>query len=67
MTWNPFNWTAEPFLALYVAIAAVIFLSAFGLRSTISPAASAARQLSVFELAFLAGGARRFGDAVLLS
>lgn len=67
MTWNPFNWTAEPFLALYVALAAVVFLLGFGLRSMIGPAASAARQLSVLELAYLAGGARRFGDAVLLS
>jgi uncharacterized protein (TIGR04222 family) len=67
MTWNPFNWTAEPFLALYVALAAVVFLLGFGFRSVIGPAASAARQLSVLELAYLAGGARRFGDAVLLS
>jgi len=67
MTWNPFNWTAEPFLTLYVALAAVIFLLGFSVRSEIGPAASAARQLSVLELACLSGGARRFGDAVLLS
>jgi uncharacterized protein (TIGR04222 family) len=67
MTWNPFNWTAEPFLIFYAAIAAVVFLLGFGFRSMIGPAASAARQLSVLELAYLAGGARRFGDAVLLS
>jgi uncharacterized protein (TIGR04222 family) len=67
MTWNPFDWTAEPFLALYVALAAIVFLWGFGLRSMIGPAATAARQLSVLELAYLAGGARRFGDAVLLS
>jgi uncharacterized protein (TIGR04222 family) len=67
MTWNPFNWTAEPFLALYVALAAVVFLWGFSVRSAIGPAASATRQLSVLEIAYLAGGARRFGDAVLLS
>jgi uncharacterized protein (TIGR04222 family) len=67
MTWNPFNWTAEPFLALYVALAAVIFLWGFSLRSMIGPAASGTRQLSVLELAYLAGGARRLGDAVLLN
>jgi uncharacterized protein (TIGR04222 family) len=67
MTWNPFDWTAEPFLALYVAVAAIVFLWGFGVRSTIGPAASATRQLSVLEIAYLAGGARRFGDAVLLS
>jgi uncharacterized protein (TIGR04222 family) len=67
MTWNPFDWTAEPFLSLYLTIAAIVFLWGFSVRSTIGPAASAARQLSVLELACLAGGARRFGDAVLLS
>ena len=67
MTWNPFNWTAEPFLIFYAAIAAVVFLLGFAFRSAIGPPASAARQLSVLELAYLAGGARRFGDAVLLS
>ncbi len=67
MTWNPFNWTAEPFLIFYAAVAAVVFLSGFGFRLVIGPPASAARQLSVLELAYLAGGARRLGDAVLLS
>jgi uncharacterized protein (TIGR04222 family) len=67
MTWNPFNWTAEPFLILYVALAAIIFLWGFSLRSMIGPAASGTRQLSILELAYLAGGARRLGDAVLLS
>ena len=67
MTWNPFDWTAEPFLTLYVALAAIVLLWGFSVRSAIGPAASATRQLSVLELAYLAGGARRFGDAVLLS
>ncbi len=66
MTWNPFDWTAEPFLVLYVTIAVIIFVLGFSLRSMIGPAAHATRQLSVLELAFLGGGARRFGDAVLL-
>src|SRR5580692_4703686 len=66
MTWNPFNWTAEPFLALYVTIAVIIFVLGFSLRSMIGPAAHATRQLSVPELAFLGGGARRLGDAALL-
>jgi uncharacterized protein (TIGR04222 family) len=67
MTWNPFDWTAGPFLALYVIIAVIIFLEGFNLRSKIGPAARVTQQLSVFELAYLAGGARRLGDAVLLS
>ena len=67
MTWNPFDWTAGPFLALYVTIAVIIFLEGFNLRSKIGPAARVTQPLSVFELAYLAGGARRLGDAVLLS
>lgn len=67
MTWNPFDWTAEPFLTLYFGLAAVILLWGFRARSMIGPAAQATRQLSVPELAYLSGGARRLGDAILLS
>ena len=67
MTWNPFDWTAEPFLTLYVAVAAMIFAWGFSLRTRIGPAARIAQQLNVLELAYLAGGARRLGDAILLS
>jgi uncharacterized protein (TIGR04222 family) len=66
MTWNPFNWTAEPFLALYVSLAVIVFSLGFGFRSMIGQAAHAARRLGVLELAFLGGGARRLGDAALL-
>src|SRR5215470_9204880 len=67
MTWNPFNWTAEPFLALYLSLAAIVFLLGFRSRSTIGPSANAPRKLNVLELAYLAGGAGRLGDAALLS
>lgn len=67
MTWNPFNWTAEPFLALYVALAAIIFAWGFLLRLNIGPAARITHQLNLLELACLAGGPRRLGDAILLS
>jgi uncharacterized protein (TIGR04222 family) len=67
MTWNPFDWTAGPFLALYSTLAITVFLLGFGFRSTIGQAAQATRQLSALELAYLAGGAGRVGDAVLLS
>jgi uncharacterized protein (TIGR04222 family) len=66
MPWNPFDWTAGPFLALYVGIAAGIFLFGFSFRALIGPAARITHQLNVLELAYLAGGARRLGDAVLL-
>jgi uncharacterized protein (TIGR04222 family) len=67
MTWNPFDWTAEPFLALYLTLAAVVFLLGFRSRSMIGPPAHATRQLNVLELAYLSGGARRLGDTILLS
>lgn len=66
MEWNPFNWTAEPFLTLYLALAAVLFLIGFRLKSMIGPATRTPHQLSELELAYLAGGARRVGDAALL-
>ena len=67
MTWNPFDWTAGPFLSLYATMALIVFLAGFSLRSMIGPAAHAVRKLNVLELACLAGGARRLGDAALLS
>jgi uncharacterized protein (TIGR04222 family) len=67
MTWNPLDWTAGPFLALYLTVAVIVFLLGFRFRSMIGPAAQATHQLSVLELAYLAGGARRLGDAALLS
>jgi uncharacterized protein (TIGR04222 family) len=67
MLWNPFDWTGGPFLALYLMLAAIVFVQGFRLRSTIGSAAPHSDRLSVFELAYLAGGARRLGDAILLS
>jgi uncharacterized protein (TIGR04222 family) len=64
---NPFNWTAGPFLTLYLSFAVIVFLLGARLRSTIGPAALASHPLNVLELAYLAGGARRVGDAALLS
>lgn len=66
MEWNPFNWTAGPFLTLYLALAFSIFLLGFRLKSQIGPAARATGKPGILELAYLSGGARRLGDAVLL-
>ena len=67
MTWNPFNWTAEPFLAFYVTVSVIFFVWGFTLRTRIGPPARMTHQLNVLELAYLAGGAGRLGDAILLS
>jgi uncharacterized protein (TIGR04222 family) len=66
MELNPFNWTAGPFLTLYMAIALVIFFEGFRLRLMIGKASQSIRKLSELELAYLAGGARRVADAALL-
>jgi uncharacterized protein (TIGR04222 family) len=66
MTWNPFNWTAEPFLAVYITVAAIFFAWGFLIRLRIGPPAHMTHQLNVLELAYLAGGAGRLGDAILL-
>jgi len=67
MTWNPFDWTAGPFLTLYATLAVVLFVLGFRMRSTIGPARLASHRLGALELAYLAGGARRVADAVLVS
>lgn len=65
MEWNPFNWTAGPFLTLYLSLAFVVLSLGFGLKSKIGPAAPASSRLGILELAYLAGGERRLGDAAL--
>ena len=65
-TLNPFDWTAGPFLTAYTLLAAVVFWVCFRVKSMIGPPAQATRQLSVLELAYLAGGAPRLADAALL-
>ena len=67
MTWNPFDWTAGPFLSLYIALAAIIFLIGIRMRSSIGPENLLTHRLGVLELAYLAGGPRRLGDAVLVN
>ncbi|WP_139031520.1 TIGR04222 domain-containing membrane protein [Bradyrhizobium sp. ORS 375] len=67
MALNPFDWTAGPFLLVYIVLAAIIFLKGFALRGTIGPAAATPQPaLNELELAYLAGGAPRLGDTVLL-
>ncbi|PDT92228.1 TIGR04222 domain-containing membrane protein [Bradyrhizobium sp. Y36] len=65
MVWNPFNWTAGPFITLYLALAFTTFWLSFRLKSEIGPSAQASGRLGILELAYLAGGAKRLGDAVL--
>nr|WP_157872510.1 TIGR04222 domain-containing membrane protein [Bradyrhizobium sp. ORS 278] len=66
MALNPFNWTAGPFLLLYVASAVIVFALVIVARRMIGPPATSIRALRELELAYLAGGEQRLGDAVLL-
>jgi uncharacterized protein (TIGR04222 family) len=66
MEWNPFDWTAEPFLILYATLAVLFFMAAFFFRSRLGPATVRSARLRDLELAYLAGGANRLGDVALL-
>ncbi len=63
---NPLDWTAVPFLTLYVALAALVFAAGFFLRSAIGPARGRRHTLNELEWAYLAGGPSRVGDVALL-
>jgi hypothetical protein len=62
---NPLDWTAEPFLTLYISLACLTVLRAIYLRKHISEDGQANYPLTPLELAYLAGGSNRVGDAVL--
>jgi len=66
MTWNPFDWTAGPFILLYLVLTVIVFFWGFSRRSSIGPASQFTHRLSLLELAYLAGGKVRLGDATLL-
>ncbi|CCD84835.1 conserved membrane protein of unknown function [Bradyrhizobium sp. ORS 285] len=67
MALNPFDWTAGPFLLVYIVLGAIVFLKGFVLRGTIGPTAATPQPpLNELELAYLAGGTARLGDTVLL-
>jgi uncharacterized protein (TIGR04222 family) len=66
MNWNPFDWTGSSFLLLYASLATIVIVLTLQLRSTIGPGTKVTHRLTVLELAYLAGGASRVGDAALL-
>lgn len=66
MLLNPLDWTAGPFLALYVGLAAALFAVALLSRSRLGQSADRSYSLRPLEIAYLAGGASRLGDAALV-
>lgn len=63
----PLDWSAGPFLTLYMGLIAVVLLVIIALRRMIGPFRVPGDQtVGVLEIAYLAGGPRRVADAVLL-
>ncbi|MGO8952784.1 MAG: TIGR04222 domain-containing membrane protein [Rhodomicrobium sp.] len=65
MPLNPLDWTAVPFLALYTLLAGAACWLCYYLRGHIGDRGLASPSLSPLELAYLAGGRARVGDALL--
>ena len=65
---DPLDWTAEPFLALYVALAVVTLGGAWLLRNWICDDEKQGQPdgLDLLELAYLAGGQPRAADTVIV-
>jgi uncharacterized protein (TIGR04222 family) len=64
MSLGLFDLTGGPFLALYIALLAVVLVGGFVLTALVRPAGRSRPVEGEFELAYLAGGARRLADAV---
>ena len=66
---NPLDWTAVPFLAFYVIVAASAFAAVFVRRRSLISAGDAGddAKTNFIELAYLAGGKQRAADAVLVA
>jgi uncharacterized protein (TIGR04222 family) len=66
MPLNPLDWTAEPFLTLYVAVALIALGLCLRMRSRIGSQSVPPISLTAPQLAYMAGGACRAGDAILV-
>jgi uncharacterized protein (TIGR04222 family) len=66
---NPLDWTAAPFLTLYIAVVMTALLIVLAMRRAIKsgPESSGHRTLDQVELAWLTGGRRRATDIVLVA
>ncbi len=63
---NPLDWTAGPFLELYVAVALAAWAFANFLRRRIGTSVGHVPPLAPVELAYLGGGEQRVSDAVIV-
>ena len=65
MSLGPFDLTGGPFLVLYVLLLAVTFVAGFVIPRRMRPAGLQQRVTDVDQLAYLAGGRARFGEALV--
>jgi uncharacterized protein (TIGR04222 family) len=65
MSLGPFDLTGGPFLALYVFLLAVAVVAGFVMPRRLRPPGRRQKVTDVDQLAFLAGGPRRFNEAVV--
>lgn len=65
MSLGPFDLTAEPFLQLYMILFATVIVAGFIIPRWLRPDGRSARVTDTRQLAYLAGGATRFADAVV--
>ena len=63
---NPLDWTAGPFLTLYVILAGLACLACFFLSERVGRAKAPAGNLDELQLAYLAAGPQRVADVVAL-
>ncbi len=66
MPFNPLDWTAGPFVTLYVILAGFALLACHFMRQTIGRVHAPAAELDPLQLAYLAGGPQRVADVAAL-
>jgi uncharacterized protein (TIGR04222 family) len=66
MPLNPLDWTAGPFLTLYLTVALAIIWICIRLRGQMGGLHPVSGTLDPLQLAYLSGGPQRFGDALLV-
>ena len=65
MSLGPFDLTGGPFLALYIFLLAATLIAGFVIPRKIRPAGRRQRVTDVDQVAYLAGGRARFGEALV--
>jgi uncharacterized protein (TIGR04222 family) len=66
MPLNPLDWTAGPFLTLYISLAVAVFIICLYLRTTFGPKVPVPHGLTPIQLAYLAAGDLRLGHTLVV-